>query len=90
MSESEVHPAIIVDDILRSGKAIQETFDLCKEIGAEVVGCGVIAKFSDAPNDFEGIPVKSLMDFDVNFYDTEQEWSSSRSASEATEEKVRF
>ena len=55
-----------------------------------MVGCGVIAKFSDAPNDFEGIPVKSLMDFDVNFYDTEQEWSSSRSASEATEEKVRF
>src|SRR6188472_3831588 len=39
MSESEVHPVIIVDDILRSGRAIEETFALCKEIGAEVIGC---------------------------------------------------
>jgi orotate phosphoribosyltransferase len=90
MSESEVHPAIIVDDILRSGKAMQETFDLCKEIGTEVVGCGAIAKFEDAPDEFEGIPVKSLLSFDVNFYETEDEWKASRSASEAEEEKVRF
>lgn len=90
MSESEVHPAIIVDDILRSGKAMQETFDLCKDIGTEVIGCGVIAKFEDAPNEFEGIPVKSLLSFDVNFYETEEEWKSSRNASEAEEEKVRF
>jgi orotate phosphoribosyltransferase len=90
MADSEVHPAIIVDDILRSGKAMQETVDLCKEIGTEVVGCGVIAKFEDAPNEFEGIPVKSLMSFDVNFYETEEEWGSSRNASNAEEEKVRF
>ncbi|MGD9561848.1 MAG: hypothetical protein AB7F88_06470 [Pyrinomonadaceae bacterium] len=90
MSESDVHPAIIVDDILRSGKAVQETFDLCREIGTEVIGCGVIAKFEDAPNEFEGIPVKSLLSFDVNFYATEDEWKSSRSASPAEEERVRF
>ena len=91
MTESDVHPAIIVDDILRSGKAMQETFDLCKDIGAEVIGCGAIAKFEDAPSEFDGIPVKSLMTFDVNFYDTEEEWKVSRSASEkADEEKVRF
>ena len=80
----------IVDDILRSGRAIQETFDLCKAIGTEVIGCGVIAKFEDAPNEFNGIPVKSLLSFDVNFYQTEDEWKNSRSASEAEEEKVRF
>lgn len=90
MSESDVHPAIIVDDILRSGKAMEETFALVKEIGAEVIGCGVIAKFEDAPNEFDGIPVKSLLSFDVNFYNTEEEWKHSRSASEAEEEKVRF
>ena len=91
MSDSDVHPAIIVDDILRSGRAIQETFDLCKEIGAEVIGCGVIARFDDAPDEFNGVPVKSLMSFDVNFYDTEEEWKVSRSASDkADEEKVRF
>ena len=90
MSESEVHPAILVDDILRSGKAMQETFDLCKEIGTEVIGCGVIAKFEDAPDEFNGIPVKSLLSFDVNFYENEDDWKNSRSASEAEEEKVRF
>lgn len=90
MATSDVYPAIIVDDILRSGKAVQETFDLCKEIGTEVIGCGVIAKFEDAPNEFNGIPVKTLLSFDVNFYDTEDQWRSSRNASEAEEEKVRF
>jgi orotate phosphoribosyltransferase len=90
MSESKVHPVILVDDILRSGKAMQETFDLCKEIGVEVIGCGVITKFEDAPDEFEGIPVKSLLSFDVNFYETEEEWKKSRSASDAEEEKVRF
>jgi orotate phosphoribosyltransferase len=90
MSESDVHPVIIVDDILRSGRAIEETFQLCKDIGTDVIGCGVIAKFEDAPNEFHGIPVKHLLSFDVNFYDTEEEWRKSRSASEAEEEKVRF
>ena len=90
MSESEVYPAIIVDDILRSGKAIQETFDLCKEIGTEVIGCGVLVKFEDAPNEFNGVPVKHLLSFDVNFYENEGAWKKSRSASDAKEETVRF
>jgi len=90
MADSEVHPAIIVDDILRSGKAIRETFDLCREIGTQVIGCGAIAKFEDAPNEIDGIPVKSLLSFDVNFYETESEWRGSRSASEAAEERVRY
>jgi orotate phosphoribosyltransferase len=90
MSETEVHPAIIVDDIMRSGRAIDETLDLCKEIGTEVIGIGVIAKFEDGPNEFKGIPVKSLMSFDVNFYETEEEWKNSKSASEVEQEKVRF
>lgn len=90
MSDSDVHPAIIVDDILRSGRAIQETFDLCKEIGAEVIGCGVIVTFEDAPSEFEGIPVKHLLSFDVNFYENQETWKVSRSASDVEEEKVRF
>ncbi|HMQ05322.1 MAG TPA: phosphoribosyltransferase family protein [Pyrinomonadaceae bacterium] len=90
MSETEVHPAIIVDDILRTGRAMQETLDLCKEIGTEVIGCGAIAKFEDAPKDFGGVPVKSLLTFDVNFYETEDEWKVSRNASEVKEERVRF
>lgn len=90
IGNGDVYPAIIVDDILRSGRAIRETVDLVRELGADVIGCGVIAKFEDAPKDFDGIPVKSLLDFDVNFYETEEEWKRSRSASEAAEEKVRY
>ena len=90
MSETDVHPAIIVDDINRSGKAIQETCELVKSFGSEVIGIGTIAKFNDAPDEFAGVPVKSLLSFDVNFYETEEEWKNSRSASESNEEKVRF
>jgi orotate phosphoribosyltransferase len=90
IGEGDVHPAIIVDDILRSGRAIRETIDLVKGLGGEVIGVGTIAKFDGAPTDFDGVPVKSLMTFDVNFYDTEDEWKHSKSASEAEELKVRF
>lgn len=91
LGEGEIYPAVIVDDIMRSGRAMQETFDLVKnELGAEVIGCGVIAKFEDAPSEFNGVPLKSLLTFDVNFYDTEEEWRKSRSASAAEEEKVRY
>ena len=86
----DVHPAIIVDDVLRSGKAIAETIELVRGLGSEVIGIGTIVKFEDAPTEFEGIPVKSLASFDVNFYETEDEWRGSRSASETEEQKVRF
>ena len=90
IGEGDVHPAIIVDDILRSGKALSETIELIKDLGSEVIGIGTIVKFEDAATEFDGIPVKSLLTFDVNFYETEKEWSVSRSASEAEEQKVRF
>jgi orotate phosphoribosyltransferase len=86
----DVYPAIIVDDILRSGNAMQETFNLVQEMGAEVIGCGAIVKFEDSPSEFNGVPVKSLMSFDVNFYETEDEWKHSRSATESEEQKVRY
>lgn len=86
----ELFPAIIVDDIVRSGRAIRETMNLLKEIGTEVIGIGAIVAFEDAPPDFDGIPVKSMLKFDVNFYGTEDEWKGSRSASESNAEVVRF
>ncbi len=90
MADYEVYPAIIVDDINRSGKAIRETIELVKEVGSEVIGIGTIAKFEDAPDEFDGIPARSLLSFDVNFYDNEEEWRGSRSASDAVEQTVRF
>ena len=90
IGQGDVYPAIIVDDILRSGRAIRETVDLVKELGSEVIGIGTIARFEDGPSEFDGVPVKSLLTFDVNFYENTEEWSKSRSASESEVEKVRF
>ena len=90
IGQGDIYPAIIVDDILRSGRAITETVDLVKGLGSEIIGIGTIARFEDGPKDFEGIPVKSLMEFDVNFYANEEEWAKSRSASDSEVEKVRF
>src|SRR6476646_1966205 len=64
--EGDILPAIIVDDINRSGKAIGETIALLKELNAKVIGIGTIAAFEDAPQEFDGIPAKSLLKFDVN------------------------
>jgi orotate phosphoribosyltransferase len=90
IGQGDVYPAIIVDDVQRSGRALSETIELVKSVGSEVIGIGTIVKFSNAPEEFDGIPVKSLMSFDVNFYDTKEDWQNSRSASESDEEKVRY
>ena len=86
----DVYPSIIVDDILRSGRAITETVELVKSLGSEIIGVGTIARFEDGPREFEGVPIKSLMEFDVNFYATEEEWAKSRSASDVDVETVRY
>ena len=90
MSDYEVYPAIIVDDINRSGKAIRECIDIVKDLGTEIIGIGTIAAFEDAPQDFDGIPAKSLLKFDVNFYGDEADWKKTHQDSEAEAETVRF
>jgi orotate phosphoribosyltransferase len=72
VNQGEVNPCIIVDDIIRSGNAIEETIALVKTLGARMIGCGAIVKFDTAPNEVEDVPVKSLIDFDVHMYDGEQ------------------
>jgi orotate phosphoribosyltransferase len=70
VNQGDIRPCIIVDDIIRSGNAIKETIALVKELGVEIIGFGTIVRFLSAPETFEGIPVKSLVDFDAPMYDT--------------------
>jgi orotate phosphoribosyltransferase len=70
VNQGEVNPCIIVDDIIRSGNAIEETVDLVKSLGARIIGCGAIVRFDSAPSEVEGVPIKSLVEFDVRMYDT--------------------
>jgi len=72
VNQGEVNPCIIVDDIIRSGKAIDETVTLVKSLGAKIIGCGAIVCFNSAPKEIEGVPVKSLIEFDARMYDKEQ------------------
>lgn len=73
VNQGEVNPCIIVDDIIRSGNAIDETITLVKTLGARVIGCGAIVRFGTAHTEVEGVPVKSLIDFAVQMYDGEQD-----------------
>jgi len=69
VNQGEVNPCIIVDDIIRSGKAIGETVSLVKSLGARIIGCGAIVRFDSAPTEIEGVEIKSLVDYDVKIYE---------------------
>src|SRR2546428_14114417 len=42
INQGEINPCIIVDDIIRSGHAIEETVELVRGLGAPVIGFGAI------------------------------------------------
>jgi len=88
VNQGEVNPCIIVDDIIRSGHAIEETVELVKSLGARIIGCGAIVKFHSAPDEVEGVPIKSLVDFDARMYDSGDECRDCKTG--AHEEQVRF
>ena len=88
VNQGEVNPCIIVDDIIRSGNAIEETVELVKSLGAKIIGCGTIVRFTSAPNEIEGVPIKSLVDYDVRMYKTGEECTDCKEG--ASPETVRY
>jgi orotate phosphoribosyltransferase len=71
VQKGEVNPCIIVDDIIRSGDALQETVKLVEDLGVQIIGCGAIVRFKGAPDHLgEDVPIKSLVEFDSKFYDS--------------------
>lgn len=91
VNQGEINPCIIVDDIIRSGSAIQETIELVQDLGATVIGIGSIVRFTAAPDHFGDVQVKSLMEFDSRLYDSWQDCVREQNCDEnAAEEHVRF
>src|ERR1700752_1143262 len=88
VTQGELNPCIIVDDIIRSGNAIEETVSLVESLGARVIGCGAIVRFSSAPSEVKGVPIKSLVDYDVRMYDSSDPCMDCKQG--APEEHVRF
>src|ERR1044072_2429224 len=75
VNAGEIHPCVIVDDISRTGKALQETLDIVSQLGAQVIGCGVIVRFKGSPKELQvanedPVPILSLADFDAKWYDS--------------------
>lgn len=70
-----------------TGSTLYETHQLLTDLGATVIGFGVIVKFNSAPKEIEGIEIKSLVDFDSPIYDTVDEWKSAE-GNDSPEEKV--
>src|SRR3954471_6978750 len=64
VNQGEINPCIIVDDIIRSGNAIEQTVKLVQDLGAKIIGCGTIVRFTSAPESIGDVPIKSLIDFE--------------------------
>src|SRR5205809_7121589 len=88
INQGEINPCIIVDDIIRSGQAIQETVELVRSLGAPIIGCGAIVRFTSAPDHIDGAPIKSLVEFDEHFYERSEDCMDCKKG--APEEHVRF
>ena len=86
VDQGDVLPCIIVDDIIRSGHAIEETVQLVKELGAPIIGCGAIVRFTSAPDQVDGVPIKSLVEFEEHFYDKAEDCHECKKG--VTEERV--
>lgn len=74
------NPCIVVEDIVRSGSSLRETYKLLIALGAKVVGFGAIVKFEAAPSEIEGIEIKSLVEFDSPIYDSLEEWQAAENS----------
>jgi len=88
VNQGDINPCIIVDDIIRSGHAIEETVELVRGLGAPIIGCGAIVRFTSAPKEIAGVTIKSLVEFDEHFYDSADACTECKAG--APEEHVRF
>ena len=89
INKGEVNPCIVVDDIIRSGQAIEETTSLVNELGANVIGCGAIVRFTSATDKLGAdVPIRSLVEFDAQMYDEGDECDDCKK--NAPVEHVRF
>ena len=88
INQGDINPCIIVDDIIRSGHAIEETVELVRSLGAPIIGCGAIVRFNSAPDHIGDVQIKSLVEFDEKFYDAADDCVECKDG--APEEHVRF
>ncbi len=89
VKDCDLYPCIVVDDIIRSGDTMRETFRIVKSLGAKIIGCGTIVKFAEGPQEIDGVEIKALMEFDCRYYDSEKEWEAEE-GNDSPLEEIRF
>lgn len=62
---------LVVDDVIITGRSLQETIELSQLTGATIVGASVIIDRSDEPHDF-GVPTERLAKWQVDVYPAEK------------------
>jgi orotate phosphoribosyltransferase len=93
VNQGEVNPCVIVDDISRTGGAIEETVEIVRQLGAKIIGCATIVRFKSAPDkieipDDDPVPIVSLIDFEAKWYEDGSDCGDCRK--DAPVEHVRF
>ena len=73
VDKGDIMPCIIVDDLIRSGQALEETVTLVEDLGGKIIGCGAIVRFTNAASTIANVPIKSLLEVDARLYDTWEE-----------------
>ena len=61
---------------------------LARGLLVSLAGCGAIVRFSSAPKEIGGVPIRSLVEFDEKFYNSAAECVDCKEG--APEEHVRF
>jgi orotate phosphoribosyltransferase len=61
-------PALVVEDVITTGKSTRETINCVEEAGGKVVGVGALVDRSGGQADF-GIPKNALVTLNVETYD---------------------
>jgi hypothetical protein len=59
---------------------------LVRELGAPIIGCGAIVRFTSAPDSVDGVSIKSLVEFEEHFYDKAEDCVDCKKG--VTEERV--
>jgi hypothetical protein len=78
VNQGEVNPCIIVDDIIRSGHAIERDSRAGEVARRAYHRLRRDRAFRYAPEEVEGVPIKSLIDFDVKMYESDEECTECR------------
>lgn len=62
---------LVVEDVITTGGSVQEVINVVKEVGAIPVGVGVLVDRSGGRADFEGLPLHSLIQMNIEAFEPE-------------------